>query len=83
MDMAYKTLRSRTGTPCIHCKYLIDQPPIPFTQNFADLGTTLSAVEYKEDGSVKVKKLPIDWEAVSAGNVHPNCNCEYVLIVKN
>ena len=83
MKHAYKKLRSRTGDPCVHCKLLINKPPIPFLQNFANLGTTLSATETKEDGNVKVKTLPINWEAVKAGNVHPNCNCEYVLIVKN
>jgi len=83
MDRAYKQLRSRTGTPCVHCEYLIRQPAIPFMKNFADLGTTLSATETKEDGTVKVKSLPINWEPVSAGNVHPNCNCEYVLIIKD
>lgn len=83
MDRAYKQLRSRTGTPCVHCEYLIKQPAIPFMKNFADLGTTLSATETKEDGTVKVKSLPINWEPVSAGNVHPNCNCEYVLIIKD
>lgn len=83
MDKAYKQLVSRTGDPCIHCETLIAMPPIPFLKNFADLGTTLSATETKEDGTVKVKSLPINWEAVSAGNVHPNCNCEYVLIIKD
>lgn len=83
MKNAYKKLRSRTGTPCEHCQMLINQPPIPFMQNFADLGTTLKATETKEDGTVKVKTLPINYEAVSAGNVHPNCSCEYVLIIKD
>lgn len=83
MKRAYKKLRSRTGDPCVHCKFLINKPPIPFMQNFADLGTTLSATETTEDGAVKVKTLPINWEAVKAGNVHPNCHCEYVLIIKD
>ena len=82
MGRAYKKLRSRTGTPCVYCEQLIAQPPIPFTKNFADLGTTLKATETKEDGTVKVKTLPVNWESISAGNVHPNCNCEYVLIIK-
>lgn len=83
MKNAYKKLRSRTGTPCEHCQMLINQPPIPFMQNFANLGTILKATETSEDGTVKVKTLPINYEAVSAGNVHPNCNCEYVLIIKD
>jgi hypothetical protein len=83
MDKAYKKLRSRTGTPCDHCKLLINRPPIPFETNFADLGTQITVTETKDNGDVKVKSLPVNWEAIKAGNVHPNCNCEYVLIIKN
>lgn len=83
MSKAYKKLRNRAGDPCDHCQILINMPPIPFMTNFADLGTELKATETKEDGTVKVKTLPINWEAVSAGNVHPNCRCEYVLIIKD
>ena len=83
MDKAYKKLRSRTGTPCDHCEMLINRPPIPFEKNFADLGTQLTVTETKDNGDVKVKTLPVNWEAIKAGNVHPNCNCEYVLIIKD
>lgn len=83
MPKAYKQLRSRTGTPCAYCQLLIDMPPIPFMKNFADLGSVLSVTETKEDGAQKVKHLPINWESISAGNVHPNCNCEYVLVIKD
>lgn len=83
MNKAYKTLRSRTGHPCSHCQGLINQAPIPFETNFADLGTQLTATETDEKGNVKVKTLPISYEAVSAGNVHPNCSCEYVLVIKD
>jgi len=83
MPQAYKQLRSRTGTPCAYCKLLIDMPPIPFMKNFADLGSILSVTETSDNGAKKVKHLPINWESISAGNVHPNCNCEYVLVIKN
>ena len=83
MDKAYKKLRSRTGTPCDHCKLLINRPPIPFETNFADLGTQITVTTTKENGDVKVNSLPVNWEAIKAGNVHPNCNCEYVLIIKD
>lgn len=83
MPKAYKQLRSRTGEPCAYCKLLIDMPPIPFTKNFADLGSILSVTETSDNGVKKVKHLPINWEAISAGNVHPNCNCEYVLVIKD
>ena len=85
MDVAYKRLRSRTGDPCAICKLLIDKTtahPIPFNQNFADLGDELTATYKRENGKIAVQKLPINYEAIKAGNVHVNCNCEYELVIK-
>lgn len=82
MNRAYKKLRSRSGSPCIHCQALIDQPPIPFEKSFAELGSELTATVTRENGSVVVKKLPINYESIDSGNVHPNCQCEYVLIIE-
>lgn len=83
---AYKRLRSRTGDPCAVCNLLIQETrknPIPFTKNFADLGTELTASYKKPNGKTGVLKVPINYEAIAAGNVHVNCNCEYELIIKN
>lgn len=85
MDRAYKKLRSRTGDPCPICAMLIaktEADPIPFTSNFADLGTKLTANYKKENGTWAVSTLPINYEDIVAGNVHVQCNCEYELIVK-
>lgn len=86
MDVAYKRLRSRTGSPCPICKQLIDKTavhPIPFSKNFADLGDELTAIYRRDNGKLAVQKLPINYEAIKAGNVHVNCNCEYELVIKN
>lgn len=86
MDRAYKRLRSRTGDPCPVCDLLIVKTrknPIPFTKNFADLGETLTATYTKPNGMKAVQKMPITYEAIRAGNVHVNCNCEYELVIKN
>lgn len=85
MQNAYKILYSRTGNPCPICAQLIsvtNGKPIPFQKNFADLGTVLSATYTKENGKKATMKLPVSYEAIKAGNVHVNCNCEYKLVIK-
>jgi len=74
LDKAYKELHSLTGEPCEFCKALIAKGPIPFVDNFVDKGTTISV-----DG----KSMDFDYEDISAGNVHPNCNCAYRLVIKD
>ena len=74
LDKAYKELHSLTGEPCEFCKALIAKGPIPFVDNFVDKGTTLSV-----DG----KSMNFDYEDISAGNVHPNCNCAYRLVIED
>lgn len=75
VDQAYKVLFSLTGDPCPICAQIIAQTntrPIPFTQAFAEIGDTIES---------EGKKMTFNYEAIIAGNVHPNCHCAYRLIV--
>jgi hypothetical protein len=75
VDKAYKQLFSLTGDPCSICEYIITQTnkaPIPFTQAFVDMGKTIETPD---------RKMTFNYEAITAGNVHPNCHCAYRLIV--
>lgn len=88
LDRAYKRLRSRRveGAQCAVCSSLIAKTyknPIPFNKNFADLGDELTASYKKANGKTAIQKIPISYEAIKAGNVHVNCNCEYELVIKN
>ena len=77
VNQAYKVLFSLTGAPCSICASIIsatNASPIPFTSAFADMGQTIEG----EDGL----KMTFNYEQIEAGNVHPNCHCAYVLIVK-
>lgn len=77
VKQAYKQLFSLTGDPCPFCASLIAETsanPIPFTSHFASMGDVLEA-----DG----KEFAIDFENIIAGNVHPNCNCAYKLVIQN
>lgn len=74
-SQAYKVLFSLTGDPCPICASIItatNTAPIPFTSAFAKMGDTIEA-----DGA----KMTFNFEHIIAGNVHPNCNCSYRLIV--
>ncbi len=82
IETAYKQWQTRSDNPCPYCLELASRPPIPFTQNFEDLGGELSYVYTKKDGTKVVRKLPINYEALSAGNAHVNCACRYVLVIK-
>lgn len=83
MNRAYKKWETRSDKPCAYCIDLSERGPIPFESNFQDLGTELSSVFYKKDGSSVIRKLQINYEELSAGNAHVNCACRYVLVIKS
>jgi hypothetical protein len=75
LKTAFKQLFSSTGDPCPFCRSIIiatQEAPIPFTQAFADLGSSLTV-----DG----KTMNFNYESIIAGNVHPNCRCYYKIIL--
>ncbi len=83
---AFKVLKNRADDPCPICEKMIEESranPIPFQKNFADLGDTIRA-QYTSEATGKqlTMKLPVNYEAITAGNVHVNCRCEYELLVK-
>ncbi len=77
----YKKWTTRSGNPCEFCQALQAQAPIPFDSTFADLGDTLETVT-DVNGKTKVSKLTIGFESVEAGNLHPNCQCIYQLVIE-
>jgi hypothetical protein len=70
---AFKQWRTRSDNPCPYCLALASEAPVPFFETFRDLGDTVQA-----DG----KSLDVGFEALEAGNAHPNCQCEYELILR-
>lgn len=79
---AYKKWVTRSGNPCPYCESLASEPPIPFSQNFADVGDTLTATFGTTDGGTSVRQMPVSFEDIAAGNAHPNCQCTYQLIIE-
>ena len=70
---AYKQWVTRSGNPCDACQALADEPPIPLEDNFIDKGDKVKAGGQEYD---------VNFEDLEAGNLHPNCSCEYELVLK-
>lgn len=82
-DRAYKQWITTSDEPCEFCIDLSLRPPIPFNQNFQDLGTSISYDYTKKNGDITKRTLNIDYEPLNAGNAHVNCACRYKLILKD
>nr|DAK73809.1 MAG TPA: portal protein [Caudoviricetes sp.] len=78
MDLAYKELYSRSGDPCPVCKEIINQGPVPFTKPFIALGETINTVVNGKESS-----FTANYEDIDGGVVHPQCTCQYRLIIKD
>jgi len=81
-ERAYKQWVTRNDNPCAFCQELASQPPIPFVENFADIGDELTGTE-ERDGKTVVKKMTVTYADLEAGNAHPNCGCTYTLVDEN
>ena len=74
----FKKWHTRSDNPCEFCKALEQEGMIPFDQSFRNVGESVSVGKGKNK-----KTLDVDFETLEAGNLHPNCSCEYELIIKN
>lgn len=80
-ERAYKKWETRSGNPCPYCRAKEGEPPIPFTEPFARLDDVLESVYDKKDGTKSVRKMVVGFEDVQSGNLHPNCQCRYRLVI--
>jgi hypothetical protein len=79
---AYKVWHTNSPNPCPYCTSLADMGPIPFAQSFADVGDTLQGSFSLTGGGTSVRMMSVSFESVQAGNLHPNCQCDYELIIQ-
>lgn len=73
----FKQWHTRSENPCPFCIELESEGLVPFEDNFRDLGSVISV----GTGNNK-KTLDVGFESIQAGNAHPNCSCDYSLIIK-
>lgn len=74
---AFKQYHTRSGNPCAFCQSLEAQGKVPFDEPFVKKGGTVTA---KVDG--KDVSFDVSFASVYAGNLHPNCSCDYELIIE-
>lgn len=79
---AYKKWVTRSDDPCPFCIEKSKEAPIPFDTTFAQVGDVLKAPLEKQDGTSGVRQMKVGFEDVEAGNLHPNCQCTYQLIIE-
>lgn len=75
-ERAFKQYHTRSDNPCPFCKSLEKQGAIPFDEPFVKKGETVTA---KVDG--KEVEFKANFENIYAGNLHPNCSCDYTLVI--
>lgn len=80
-DKAYKKWRTRSDNPCSYCIEMSKRPPIPFPDAFAKVGDTLKATFTKDDGGTSLRQMQVGFEDCMAGEIHPNGQCDYVLVI--
>ena len=73
----YKKWHTRSDNPCEFCKALEAEGMIPFDEAFRDAGDSITVGKGKN-----AHTLDIDFERLEAGNAHPNCSCDYELVIK-
>ena len=69
----FKQWHTRSDNPCEFCQALEDEGLVPFEDTFRDIGQSITV-----DG----KSLDVNFESLEAGNAHPNCSCDYELVIK-
>ena len=73
----FKQWHTRSDNPCEFCKALEDEGLVPFEDSFRDVGQSITV------GSGKNKKsMDVTFERIESGNAHPNCSCDYELVIK-
>jgi len=80
---AYKIWRTNSVNPCVFCKAKEQEAEkVPFEENFWNIGDMAEATTIMPDGKIKQIFFPIRFVGINAGGLHPNCMCDYQLILE-
>lgn len=78
---AYKVWQVNSAEPCPFCAGL-NGTRVPFETNFKNVGDVVEATSQKADGTVRQEYYPVRFVDVNAGGLHPNCRCDYRLVIE-
>ena len=76
-ERAFKRYHTRSDNPCPFCVSLERQGLIPFDEPFVKKGGSVTARVEGEEVTFNV-----NFDNVFAGNLHPNCSCDYELVIE-
>lgn len=79
---AYKQWVIRSSNPCEFCEEMAAQDPVPFGDPFLAEGDSVTASVTNGD-KTEQKSFVANYEDIEAGTLHPNCSCEYELIIED
>ena len=83
LSRAYKKWETRSDNPCNYCQALANEGPKLFSENFRNIGDTITA-EFEDSKGIKtVKSMKVNYEVLEAGNAHVNCSCIYTLVMQD
>lgn len=78
---AYKVWQTNSAKPCPFCSANAGRE-VPLDDDFYKVGQVAEGTELKADGSEKAVYYPVRFVDVNAGGLHPNCHCDYRLVIK-
>ncbi len=79
----FKQWVTRSDNPCPFCMELerrTSANPIPFSENFVNLGESVQA-QFENKDSTTTRTYVVGYEPIGSGTLHPNCSCIYRLII--
>lgn len=79
---AYKEWRTNSPRPCPFCINQAMRGRIPLDEEFLTVGSVAEGVKTLADGSSKDVYYPVRFVDVDAGGLHPNCRCDYTLVIE-
>jgi hypothetical protein len=78
---AYKVWQTNSPVPCPFCSANSGKR-VPFEDNFFNVGDVAEGETKTADGNSKQVYYPVRFVDVNAGGLHPNCRCDYRLVIE-
>lgn len=78
---AYKVWQTNSPRPCEFCQANAGRE-VEFETDFYKVGEVAEGVKTMADGKQKTVYYPVRFVDVNAGGLHPNCHCDYRLVIR-
>lgn len=78
---AYKVWQTNSPRPCPFCTANAGRE-VEFETDFYKVGEVAEGVKTMADGKEQAVYYPVRFVDVNAGGLHPNCHCDYRLVIR-